>query len=142
MTTLQQREIILRVEKIKEQNRLRQQKYREAHKTQTYTKERAEYQRDYRKKLKERYNEILGIINKQEEEPKEIDIKEVIRPPPSNKRTKIYKKKNNVIDDVIPSYVNRKTPLEYTTIHEYISKLDIIHNFIIIFQHFALFLLI
>ena len=131
MTTLQQREIILRVEKQREQNRIRQQKYRQAHNTVEFKKEKAEYHRDYQKKIKQEYNEIMGIVNKQEEQPKKIDIKEVIRPPPSNKRTKRYKKKNNVIDDVIPSYIGRKTPLEYTTIHEYISKLNIIHKLIV-----------
>ena len=132
MTTIEEKAIITRIENQKLKNKLRQQKYRDKRKNdEEFKKERAEYQREYNKNLKEKYNEIMGVVNSVEEPPKTIDIPEIIRPPLLSKRQKIYKTKKNISDNIIPAYINRKDILEQSTINEYISKLNIVHKFFI-----------
>ena len=131
MNTLEQKAIIERVEKIKALNKIRQQRYRDNHKNdENFKEERAKYQRDYQKNLKEKYNNILGKENKIEPS-KTIDIKEIIRPPPTSKRNKRYQKKNNITTDIKPSFIDRKSPLEQSSIIEYLKKLNIIHKHLI-----------
>jgi hypothetical protein len=128
MNTIEQNKIIARIEKMKDNNKIRQQRYRDNHKNdENFKEERAKYQRDYQKDLKEKYNKILGIIDKIEPI-KEIDIKEIIRPSPISKRNKRYQNKNKIITDIKPAFIDRKTPLEQSSIIEYIKKLNIIHK--------------
>lgn len=117
----------------RELNRLRQERYRNKLKEineDEFKANQAEYQRNYRKKIKEEENKVKGIINKIEEKPKEINIQEIIKPPPLSKKQKRYSKKNNITTDIIPSYQTRKEALEPSTIIEYLRKINIIHKLI------------
>lgn len=132
MTTLteEQKKVLEKMEKIKLQNKLRQQRYREKNKdNEEYKKSRAEYQRNYRKQLKEKFNSIQGVVNKVEEKPKPVEIVEIMRPPIKSKREKRYDKKHNITNEVIPAFKTRKTGLEQSTIKNYIDKSNILHKF-------------
>lgn len=128
MNTGELQKIIARIEKIKENNKIRQQRYRDKHKNdKQFKEEHAKYHKEYRKNLKQKYNEILGIENKIEPI-KVVDIQEIIKPTPISRKNKRYQKKNNITTDIKPAFIDRKKQLEPSTLIEYIKKLNIIHK--------------
>lgn len=132
MTTLsieEQTKILLRIEKQKANNKLRQQKFRDKRKdNEEYKTDRNEYQKDYQKKLKDKYNEIQGITNEIVSIPTPLNVEEIVKPPILSKKTKRHNKKMNITTDTKPAYIERKKQLESSTIIEYIKKLNIIHK--------------
>ena len=59
--------------------------------------------------------------------PKQIEIPS-LEPVKIDRRTRKGKKQAIVSNDIKPSYLSRKTPLEYSTIEEYMTKANIIHK--------------
>ena len=71
----------------------------------------------------------LNEINKKIVQPTPINIQQIIvEPPKIDKRTRRGKKITPTTNDIQPSYETRKTPLEYSTIEDYIKKADILQR--------------
>ena len=133
MTTLttDDKQFLMKMQKQKENNRLRQQKYLNKVKdNKEFKQQKAEYQRQYRKQLKDKFNELQGIIEtKQVGAPQPININEITASKPISRRQKIYNKKQNIITaEITPKHKNREQPLEQSTINIYLEKLNIIHK--------------
>lgn len=134
MATLTEDEkaFLQKIEKQKENNRLRQQKYLSKVKdNEEFKQSKAEYQRTYREQLKTKYNELQGVVNKVQEIPQPVNIQQITASQPISRKQKIYNKKHNITQDqdtVIPAHITRKEALEPSTINEYIIKLNIIHR--------------
>ena len=118
-----------KIEKQKEKHRLAQQKHRDKIASNPdYKQTHNEYMRTYNQKKRQIENDIKSKYI--EEEPKTISLKTFLEPPPKvDKRSRKYKKTTTPEDVIQPSYLNRKTPLEYSTIDTYIKKADLLHRF-------------
>lgn len=86
-----------------------------------------DYNKKYNDDLKAKKQEINKKLINNIEPPKIIDIQKIIEPPKIDKRTK-RGKKQALTQDITPSYLNRKQPLEYSTIEDYIKKANIINK--------------
>ena len=85
--------------------------------------------KDYNKKKCEDQRTKLNEINKKIVQSTPINIQQIIAEPPKiDKRTRRGKKITPTTNDIQPSYETRKTPLEYSTIEDYIRKADILQR--------------
>ena len=85
--------------------------------------------KDYNKKKYEDQRTKLNEINKKIVQSTPINIQQIIAEPPKiDKRTRRGKKITPTTNDIQPSYETRKTPLEYSTIEDYIRKADILQR--------------
>jgi hypothetical protein len=92
-----------------------------------YKTEHNEYIRQYNQQKRIKQNEIKKKLL--DAEPKTINLKDVITEPPKiDKRSRKGKKQINISQDITPSHLTRKEPLEYSTIDDYIRKANIIHK--------------
>ena len=104
-----------KIEKQKEKHKLAQQKYREKLASNPdYKQTHNEYMRTYNQKKRQIENDIKSKYI--DEEPKTISLNTFLEKPPIiDKRSRKYKK-TTTPDVIQPSYLNRKTPLDYSTI--------------------------
>lgn len=84
-----------------------------------------EYMKYYQRGLRERYDEITHKLKKENEQ--EIKFYNL---PPAEEKPKVdrRRRKQPKDDDVKPSYMNRESVLELTTIDTYIGKANKIHE--------------
>ena len=122
--------LINRVNKIKEQAKERQKRFREKQleSNPNYKEERNSYMREYNANLRKKYNQISRKdIQTQEAVLKEVEIPELV-PIKVSKRTRRGKKRKPNTDDITPAHQKRKEPLELSTIENYISQANIINK--------------
>ena len=122
--------LINRVNKIKEQAKERQKRFREKQleTNPNYKEERNSYMREYNANLRKKYNQISRKdIQTQEAVLKEVEIPELV-PIKVSKRTRRGKKRKPNADDITPAHQKRKEPLELSTIENYISQANIINK--------------
>jgi len=125
--TAEEQAFLKKMEERKLKHKEASQKYRDANKEKI-----SDYNKKYNQEQKAKLNEIkLKQPQKPQQPPTPINIQEITAPPKIDKRTRRGKKAATATTEITPNYINRKEPLEYSTIEEYIRKADIINRIFI-----------
>ena len=122
---------VKRTETLKEQNARHQREYKARQKEKDLTKWREQKKEEMREYRAKRKAEEEKLKPKKEEPIKTLDIKAIVDETnlkATNRRTATYQKKQNKTNDIVPLHTTRNTPLETSTIDEYIRKLNILHK--------------
>jgi len=117
-----ERAFLERLERNKKKHNQAQKQYREKNKEII-----KEYNDTYQANLKQQRAEIRQKLLKADAPPAKIDIKEYTQPPKIDRRTRKGKKQAET-QEIKPSYETRQTPLEYSSIEDYLRKSNILHK--------------
>jgi hypothetical protein len=122
--TAEEQAFLKKIEERKLKHKEAQAQYRASNKEKI-----AEYNKKYNEEQKAKLTNILSKTPKIPQ-PTPINIQEITAPPKIDKRTR-RGKKATATTEITPNYINRKEPLEYSTIEDYIRKADIINRIFI-----------
>lgn len=113
-----------KMEQRKQKHKEASQKYRDSNKDKI-----TEYNKKYNEEQKAKINAIKSKMPQKSPSPTIINIQQITQEPPKiDRRTRRGKKQTTKSNDIKPSHETREEPLEYSTIDDYIKKVDIINR--------------